>query len=253
MSDEGQEALEAPPVRRSLFAQAAPAGGRADTSQAWMVTFTDLVALMLTFFVLLFAMSRIETRDWQNLADALSVSLNSVEQGKVAVPPVELDLKKTEAVPGTNLDYLRSVLEDQMAAHPVLARAALDRQRSWLVISLPADLLFAPGSVQPAETAVEAVYAICGILRNLPNRVEVAGHADPTPPGVGWTSNWRLSLGRALSVAALLQRNCYGGPIVALGHGDTRYAELPAELPAARRRILARRVDIFIHENAWSR
>ena len=253
MSDEGPEDLETAAARPALFARGAPAAARPDTSQAWMVTFTDLVALMLTFFVLLFAMSRIETRDWQNLADALSVSLNSVEAGKVAVPSVELDLEKTQPVPGTNLDYLRSVLEDQMAVHPVLARAALSRQRNWLVISLPADLLFAPGSVQPAETAVEAVYAICGILRSLKNRVEVAGHADPTPPGTGWTSNWRLSLGRALSVAALLQRNCYSGPIVALGHGDSRYADLPAELPAVRRRALARRVDISIHENAWGR
>jgi len=42
------------------------------SSQAWLVTFTDLVALMLTFFVMLFAMSKVEQRKWQNLTDALA-------------------------------------------------------------------------------------------------------------------------------------------------------------------------------------
>ena len=250
MSDdrgEDDEIPEEPATRASapLFGGAAPARS-ADNSQAWMVTFADLVALLLTFFVLLFSMSRVETRDWQNLANALAQSLNRISESEIAVPDVDLDLKRIQPVPGANLDYLSSVLRDQMASHTVLSRAVLRRRDELLIISLPADLLFAPGAVEPAE----ALFAICGILRNLENRIEVAGHADPTPPGARWPSNWNLSLGRALSVAARLQRNCYRKDVVALGFGDTRFAELPEDLPAVRRRALARRVDIVIHEAA---
>ncbi len=236
-------------VTTSLFGAAA-AARPADNSQAWMVTFADLVALLLTFFVLLFAMSRVETRDWQNLADALSQSLNQISESRIAVPDVDLDLKRVQPVPGANLDYLGSVLRDQMAGHEVLSQAVLRRQDELLIISLPADLLFAPGAVEPAAGASDALFGICGILRNLENRIEIAGHADPTPPGARWPSNWNLSLGRALSVAARLQDNCYRKDIVALGFGDARFADLPQDLPTKQRRALARRVDIIIHETA---
>ena len=237
-----------------LFAGAPVATAAApDKSQAWMITFADLVALLLTFFVLLFSMSRIETTDWQNLKDSLSTSLNSVHEDKIAVPSKTLDLERSQAEPGANLDYLRSLLRDQLAGNPVLARAVLTRERELLVISLPSDLLFAPGSVRPAKTAVDSLQAICGVLRSLENRIEVAGHADPTPPGTDWNSNWSLSLARALSFAALLQTDCYRGEIAALGRGQGLYDELPASLPTAERRARARRVDIIIHESAASR
>ncbi len=252
MSDDQGEDDEV--VEEPAAASSAPLFGRAvatrapDNSQAWMVTFADLVALLLTFFVLLFAMSRVETRDWQNLADALSQSLNQISESRIAVPDVDLDLKRVQPVPGANLDYLSSVLRDQMAGHAVLSRAVLQRRDELLIISLPASLLFAPGAVEPAARAEDALFAICGILRNLENRIEIAGHADPTPAGARWPSNWNLSLGRALSVAARLQGNCYRKDVVALGFGDARFAELPQGLPAAQRRALARRVDIVIHE-----
>ena len=218
--------------------------------QAWMVTFADLVALLLTFFVMLFAMSRIETRDWQNLADALANTLNDVNEARIAVPSARLDLERVQPTPGANLDYLRSVLQNQMAGHPLLSRAQLGRSGDKLVISLPSDLLFAAGSAEPSSDAAVALYAICGFLRNLDNRIEIAGHADPSPLRDGRTTNWSLSLARAVSVAGLLQRSCYSGQIVALGYGDSRFEELPSSLPEARRRELARRVDIFVHESA---
>jgi len=39
-------------------------GGPSDNGQAWLLTFTDLAALMLTFFVLLFSMSTVDDSDW---------------------------------------------------------------------------------------------------------------------------------------------------------------------------------------------
>ncbi|MBT3305153.1 MAG: chemotaxis protein MotB, partial [Alphaproteobacteria bacterium] len=41
----------------------------------WLITFTDLVALMLAFFVMLFAMSNVKVSDWQNVIDSLSQTL----------------------------------------------------------------------------------------------------------------------------------------------------------------------------------
>ena len=43
----------------------------------WLTTFTDLTALMLTFFVLQFSMSKIDQVQWQNLADAFQQKLDT--------------------------------------------------------------------------------------------------------------------------------------------------------------------------------
>ena len=53
-------------------------------SKAWMITFTDLVSLMLTFFVMLFAMSNVKIDKWESMIDVLSLSFN-VSRAKAVV------------------------------------------------------------------------------------------------------------------------------------------------------------------------
>ena len=45
------------------------------SAQMWLLTFTDLVSLMLTFFVMLFSMSNVKLDRWDNVIDSLSQSL----------------------------------------------------------------------------------------------------------------------------------------------------------------------------------
>ena len=52
----------------------------AKTDQSWMLIFTDLVSLMLTFFVLLFSMSVVKVDAWNNVVSALSQSLKPSER-----------------------------------------------------------------------------------------------------------------------------------------------------------------------------
>ncbi len=219
-------------------------------SQAWMVTFTDLVALLITFFVMLFAMSQVEERKWQNLTDALANNLDAVREVTVALPADEPDLEAVEPVPGVDLDYLATLLRQHMADEPSLDGGIVTRLADRLVISLPSDLLFAPGQVGLAEAGERATYALGGLLRNVNNRIEVAGHADPRAPRGRFVSNWELSLVRALAVAEMLRRAGYKGEVTTRGHGDSRFATLSPELGTARRQRLARRVDVIVHDDA---
>ncbi len=42
----------------------------------WMVIFADLLALLLTFFVLMFSMSSVQVAEWQAIVTSLSENLN---------------------------------------------------------------------------------------------------------------------------------------------------------------------------------
>lgn len=218
-------------------------GGR-----AWLITFTDLVALMLTFFVMLFAMSRVEQQKWEELIGTLTQ--NPAVLGELAANPprAALAMEEEPAVAGSDLDYLAPLLRQQMAADPLLTAGTVERLSDRIIISLPTDLLFAPGSDALDPGASRAVFALGGALQNLANRIEVVGHADPTPPGGAFASNWELSLARAMTVAHLLSRAGLEDGLIVRGHGDAHFARIPSTVPDARRRMLARRVDIVAYE-----
>lgn len=224
-------------------------GRRGEHAQAWMLTFTDLTALMLTFFVMLFSMSTIRNADWQNLIDSLSPRLDRLQQVTVALPQSEKAAKAVERTPGSDLDYLAAVLREQMQAEPTLQEVRVAREARRLVISVPGDLLFAPGSTELGEAGERSVFALSTVLRSLRNIIEIAGHADPQQPsGRGtWPTNWELSLARAAVLSGLLTKLGYQGDILVRGYGDARYAEIDASLPEEERRALARRVDIIVH------
>ncbi len=218
-------------------------------SRAWLITFTDLVSLMLTFFVLLFSMSSVQVDRWKEMIDTLSQSLNPNREAPRVDPTSRFNIRMVLRERAIDLDYLSAVLEDRMAGDPVLGRGHLLRLSDRMVVSLPGDLLFDPNSALLSRRAGEALFRLGGVLRNINNQVIVQGHTDPVPPSAGaYRSNWELSVGRAVSVANALRRAGYPEHIAAVGFASTQYALLPSG-EESWRRALARRVDIVIMPN----
>jgi chemotaxis protein MotB len=219
----------------------------AEAGASWLVTFTDLTVLVLTFFVLLFSMSTVRKEHWDALVSTLADTLHPTtdrSSRKVAAPLNVVTTGQDEAI---DLEYLASVLEQKMRRDELLGRAVLRRLRDRLVVSLPSDVLFAPGSAELDESARQALFVLSGVLTNVPNRVDVLGYTDPRSVGdPAYASNWELSLARAVAVAEELRRSGYRRRMVTLGLGDSRFVGLASSLPQARREALARRVDLVI-------
>lgn len=213
---------------------------------AWMLTFGDLVSLMLTFFVMMFAMSSVKIGQWESIIDALSQSLGPPDKKSVPVATARYNIATVFRKRAVNLDYLAAVIEEAVRHQPILSGSRLIRLEDALVIALPGDLLFGAGKAVLSEHASDALFHLGGVLRNVGNRIGVNGHSDSTPPEAGtYQSNWELSLARAVAVANALRRAGYPDEISAFGYSDTRFSELP-DLPDEKRRALARRVDIVV-------
>ncbi len=229
-------------------------GGRSDDAgQAWLLTFTDLTALLLTFFVLLYSMSTINDDDWQNLVQALSPKLDSVQEVTVALPTSDQDTEAVERVPGTDLTYLSKLLKELVIEDPILNEAQIVREDERIVLSLPGDLLFASGSIVLNDQAKAAVFSLGGMLRNLRNIVEVAGFADPAAPRRRFANNWELSLARAAALSGELANSGYRGEILVRGYGHARYQAPARAEDRDASMAAARRVDIIIHAHAGER
>ncbi len=213
---------------------------------AWMITFTDLVTLMLTFFVLLFSMSNVKLDKWKNMIDALSLSLSPSQSKSIAVSTSKFNISAVFRKRAVNLDYLASVLRETLNADPFLRRSQLIRREDRLVIALPGDLLFERDSAVITKRAREALFDFGGILGNIGNKIGVNGYSDPAPPKGGeYVSNWELSLGRAAAVANELRRSGYPDDITAYGYSASRFDQLP-KVAESKRRAMARRVDIVV-------
>lgn len=246
MSEEGNTQHPAPEAPRPMITPAR----RKDDSQAWLFTFTDLIALMITFFVLIFAMSTVKTGEWQTLTDSLRERLSTLLEERQATPSMRLDMPDSKITPGSDLDYVANVLRELLRESPGLRESVVRREADRVFLSMPADMLFASGDYTLDSNAARAVFDLGGVLRNLSNRVSVAGHADPRQPRARYPSNWELSLLRAQSVAAALRESGYRGRVIARGYGDAQYGELPEDLSQAERNALARRVDVVIDQAA---
>ena len=195
-------------------------GGGRNAGQVWMVTFTDLVALMLAFFVLLFSMSRIDEVQWQNLKNALAVNLDRVGDFKVPIPDEELDINRITHVPGDDLHYLASVLREHMAEVPNLAASPIENLGDRLVMSLPVGRLFAAPGKELTVEGSELLFVIGGMLASLGNRIEVAGYVGAFDGGpLSAANDWQRSLAQAQAVADGLIAAGYRDDIVVRGHG----------------------------------
>ncbi len=234
----------------SFLTPLAKPGWAGSASKAWMITFTDLVALMLAFFVLLFAMSQVEQKKWQGLVDSLNADLNGLKSVAHIKPALDYHPEDEAVVPGADLDYLAPVLRQQIAAHALLAQGTIRRLPDRLVVSLPADLLFRANATTLAAGARDAGFALGGVLRNLNNRIEVAARVRHSDRAQGRRSDWRLALARAALFTSMLTRAGYRGPIVARGIVESRAGRQAPASSAEPGRAQGDRLDIVIHEFA---
>ena len=219
----------------------------AKTDQSWMLIFTDLVSLMLTFFVLLFSMSVVKVDAWNNVVSALSQSLKPSERKAQTEATSRFDISTLSMRTAINLDYLASVLEKTMASDELLKNAQLMRLEDRLVIGLPGDRLFFSDDAVLSLDARKALSNLGGVLRSIGNQIGTNGHTDPKPlKGSQYTSNWELSMGRATAVANALKRSGYKEDIISFGYASGRFMELP-DLPDEERRVMGRRIDIVVY------
>ncbi len=224
-----------------------------EASTAWMVTFADMISLLLTFFVMLFSMSTVASEKWEEVVRTLEQNLNPGRKTLHVEPTSAHDIRSVFKEEATDLVYLAAVLREQMGKNPTLSRSQVTEHDKYLLISLPGDILFDRGTANVTPKARQALFMLGGLLENLKNQIEVIGHTDPLPSqGQRFASNWELSLGRAVAVAGALRHFGYRKEIISYGQGDAKFKNLSLSLPEGRRYQVARRVDVVIRSSSGS-
>jgi chemotaxis protein MotB len=220
----------------------------------WMLTFADLLSLLLTFFVLVFSMNTVQLDSWKAVVSAMSEEFNP-ERPRVSATRHEMpEALMPDRQRGLNLAYLEALLARSFSQLPLFAGGHVYRRADTVVISVPASAIFDHKAAVPRAEGVKALRALTGTLVQIRNKVKVAGHTDTTPvTGRQFRSNWELSLTRAGVVGGIMADAGYTQAMTVQGYADGRIDELDDRLTQQRRYELAERIDIVIIDERRSR
>ena len=230
--------------------------GEEESSTLWLITFTDVMALMLTFFVLLYSMSVPEEEDWEQVTKGMQNQFTQSfadqwNQGRQKT----INIEKIDFTEALDLSYLDSVLTNVIERDSRLKNINIIPQKDHLVVSVPQELLFEGGEAEVSDGGKQVLFALGNAMARIRNRIEVIGHTDPRPierVGGRFASNWELSLARAGNVALTLENGGYERPMTIRGLSSSRYDDLPVEMGEEQRLSLARRVDIVVMKDDGS-
>ncbi|MFH1060204.1 MAG: flagellar motor protein MotB [Pseudomonadota bacterium] len=183
----------------------------------WMLTFSDLVTLLLTFFVMLLSMRQPEVQKLQaafglfakggqgtlELTDRSQIPELLRKLAQVSQPRVT-DLKE----PDQELARQLELPGGEPASMPLALQPGVNLRRDerGAVITLANDLLFGPGQASLNPEAKAEIGKVAALLRHGTQPVSVEGHSDnaPLPAGAPFADNYDLSLARALAVTRQL-------------------------------------------------
>ena len=218
----------------------------------WLITFTDVMALMLTFFVLLYSMSVPVEEKWREIADSFSSKFNYEEaRPNNAGSQDVISIDRIDKSRALSLKYLKALVKNLLKANDVKDVVVFENDKR-LVISLPSELLFKSGSAQINLKGKKVLFALGGALSRVKNRIEIAGHTDPRPiTGTNgpYRTNWELSLARSASVSVMLRDVGYSRDITIRGLSSARFDEMSEDASVEERYGLSRRVDIILMDD----
>ena len=260
------------------MSEVAPAKASKAGLPGWVMTFADLMTLLMCFFVLLLAFSEMDVVKFKQLSGSMKdafgvqaeVEVRTIPKG-TSVIAQEFSPGKPETTPinevrqftiNSNLNTLdamervereKDATEDHVSRIRLALREEIENgsvsvqvQGSKIIIQILEKASFESGFADVRPDFLPVLTKISHLIDKNVGMVTISGHTDDIPiANERFRSNWDLSTSRAVSVAHELLRNAELTParFVVTGHADTRPR---ADNRTAENRAKNRRVEISI-------
>ena len=252
---------------------------QAPGSPAWMATFSDLMNLLLCFFVLLFSMSEIDVDKWQQVAMSFSENFSIFSGGATAIGDGFLisngvsqlnelddyinstgktaeseefvnDLEEFEEKQLAAAEQLAEEIEESVEESQFANEIDVDFTAQYVSLTLNGALLFDSGSAELKEEAKPLMDKIGQLLgRYAQSTIEIEGHTDNVPiHNAKFAANNELSSFRALSVFNYFMETTFLDPAMIKHSGRGEYLPV-ADNSTPEGRAQNRRVEIKIYHS----
>jgi chemotaxis protein MotB len=221
--------------------------------ERWLITYADLITLLLGLFVVLYSMSQIDLNKYQQWISAFSQLFGGggvLAGGKGVLVTPTPPRTGSEAQANTyqasssqqKLEVqINAILSTNIQSKKIIVTTSPE----GLTIHLLERLLFESGSAELKPEAKAVLDTIAEILKFLPNKIRIEGHTDDRPiKSARFPSNWHLSVARALNTAYYLMSKGVNPEKISIA-GYSEYRPI-APNDSEENRAKNRRVDIVI-------
>lgn len=221
-----------------------------------MTTFSDLMTLLLTFFILLYSFSTLDAIKFKNVASALQSVLlgeakptifpNDVPPGNAPVQdPLPVEQTLIEEL-NTELVQLYQMVNDYVRQEGLQAEISVRTDRRGVIIDIKEKVLFDSGKAELKGDSREVLDKVAALMNEFDNDLIIEGHTDTVPINTAqFPSNWELSVIRAVNVLRYFTETKDVDPVRISAAGYGKYKPISTNDNAAGR-ALNRRVNILI-------
>jgi len=220
--------------------------------ERWVISYADLVTLLLGFFIILYATADANEVKMEALARGLAEAFNvgvkdgasdgSIFDGGTGIVPERNDA----SVLDMDLERVRQVIEERSAMAGLDGQILVSCDEDRIVIRLADNLVFPSASADIRPEARPLLSIVAAAVNQTENEIRVEGHTDNIPLATEkYPSNWELSSARATAVLRVLTEELNVDPARAFAAGYGEYRPIASNL-TPEGRALNRRADIVL-------
>ena len=234
----------------------------------WVVTFGDLMSLLLCFFVLLLSFSEMDKAVYKQVAGSLEKAFGVQRKTKTMDPPKGVSIIAKdfdqELVPAMDrIEFIASQIRE--AIHEELKKLGeqmneelhglvqVEAGEDQVTIRFMGESTFASGRAEIRRSMIPVLTKVAAVLNEKKSEIIIAGHTDNVPIRRGrYRHNLDLSIARAASVANFMLEKGAIAPqrISTMGFGEYRPL---ATNQTAEGRQKNRRVEIILSNLEFAR
>lgn len=225
-------------------------------SPGWMTTFSDLMTLLLTFFILLFSMSSVSDSKFNQASASMTLAFTGQDgllpKEKTVVPDNNGEKGDIEGVETTGEEIPPELVEMYEKMEQLLHEQEMDTtigievDSEGIYLDIKDSILFSSGSAEVMGSGKDTLNNLAELINQVDNEVIIEGYTDDVPmSNEQYESNWELSTSRAVSVLRYLSEEKAVDParLSARGYGE-HHPIVPND--SAEHRAENRRVNIVI-------
>ncbi|MCF8039614.1 MAG: flagellar motor protein MotB [Desulfohalobiaceae bacterium] len=215
------------------------------SAPAWMVTYSDMVTLLLTFFVLMLSMAEMDKIKFRQAVGSLKGAFGVMKSEPVNETKTDMVLPSVGVIPYDMVQRLYNQILMKIKKLDLNRNIEVVTDRGAIVLRIKEKILFAPGSTSLKKGGGSVLQKVAALVSPLPFDMRIEGHTDNTPYGVEGRTNWDLSVQRAITVLKYYVGNKQLSldRLSAVGYGDTKPL-VPNDSPE--NRALNRRVEFVL-------
>jgi chemotaxis protein MotB len=190
----------------------------------WLLTYADMITLLLAFFVVLYAISKVDAKKYQTFSTAVRGAF-----GAPGAPPIgarvaggEGLLPRPDPAAGV-LQRLRQTLGRELNS----GKVQVERHRDGVLLRFQDAVFFERGKADLHGEARRILDKVVMVIRELSHAIEAEGHTDTLPiRSTQFPSNWELSVARATAVVRYLVEAHGVSPLRLAARGMGEYQPL---------------------------